>query len=165
MVWLEKLIPVHLWQILTTILVKWMVITIVYRNLEELLTSYLNLERLVENWIFVVSNEVCCTCPTMAQIWIVGFYLRLERILKYSLCRKSLSVKNTPQFFLAYSTRWAEQYDGLTSTLTSGSCCVQVQSVSGRFWKIGIGESLLGPTLQLRMVTSTIILVVCSMEL
>ena len=164
MVWLEKFIPVHLWQILTTILVKWMVITIVYRK-DELPTSHLKLERLVENWIFAVSNEVCCICPTMAQIWIVGFYLRLERILKYSFCHKSLSVKNTPQFFLAYSTRWAEQYDGLTSTLTSGSCCVQVQSVSGRFWKIGIGESLLGPTLQLRMVTSTIILVVCSMEL
>ena len=64
-----------------------MVITIVIRNLDELLTSHLKLEGLVENWIFVVSNEVCCTCPTTAQIWTVGFYPRLEktRILSYGL--------------------------------------------------------------------------------
>ena len=56
-----------------------MVITIVYRNLDDLLTSHLKLERLVENWIFVVSNEICCICPTTAQIWTVGFYPSLEK--------------------------------------------------------------------------------------
>ena len=49
--------------------------------------SHFNLERLVENWIFVVPYKVFCLCPTIAQIWIVGFYPRLEktRILSYGL--------------------------------------------------------------------------------